>query len=255
MSAVNLSRKWRAPAASSGTVSYGIPAMNKVRLAAAVLAVLSLIPGILPRIAVAQETDLQLPISLDADSTDYDGKSSMLMFSGLKLTQGSIGIQADVGRASNLDFEDSVWQFSGNVVIDVENAHVECESADLKFSGHQLQIANITGSPATFRMQRPGSDVVTYAEAGKLEYDFVDGIVEFSGNATITEGGNQISSEYLVYNIEEQRINAQSAGEGNPKVKIRYTPREPADPETDNETSSEDNEEVPVDPGDGDGYR
>jgi lipopolysaccharide export system protein LptA len=43
----------------------------------------------------AQTGDPRLPISLDADSTDYDGKSSMLMFRGLRLTQGSIGIEAD----------------------------------------------------------------------------------------------------------------------------------------------------------------
>jgi lipopolysaccharide transport protein LptA len=180
-------------------------------------------------IVCAQEADLRLPISVDADSMAYDGKNAMLMYYGLKLNQGSIGIEADEGRASNLDFEDSVWEFKGNVVIDVENGHVECDSAHLKFSGHQLQSATITGSPATFEMQRPGSEVVTHAEAGRLEYDFESGIIEFSGDATITEGGNQISSNYLVYNIEEQRINARSAGEGEPRVKIIYTPQDSED--------------------------
>ena len=39
-----------------------------------------------PPDAAAQVSDLRLPISLDADSTDYDGKNSMLMFKGLRLT-------------------------------------------------------------------------------------------------------------------------------------------------------------------------
>jgi len=51
-------------------------------------------------------------------------------------------------------------------------------------------------------------------------------VVAFSEQATITEGGNQISSNYLVYNIKEQRINAQSGGAGEPKVRITYTPAE-----------------------------
>ena len=177
-----------------------------------------------PVTLLAQEPNLRLPITVDADSVAYDGRNSMLMYQGLKLNQGSIGIEADEGRASNLDFEDSVWEFTGNVVINTENAQVECDTAHLKFSGHQLQRATITGSPATFEMQRPDSDVVTYAEAGRLEYDFAAGVIEFSEQATITEGGNQISSNYLVYNIEEQRINARSAGEGEPRVKIIYTP-------------------------------
>ena len=186
--------------------------------------------------AQVSEEDLRLPISLDAESTDYDGKNSMLMFRGLRLTQGNIGVEADIGRATKLDFEDSVWRFSGNVVIDTENGHIECETADLRFQDHQLLIATITGDPATFEMRRPGSTDTTYAEAGKLDYDFSTGIVEFSDNATITEGGNQISSNYLVYNIAEQRINAQSTGADGERVKITYTPKPPEDESADGET-------------------
>jgi len=192
-------------------------------------------PGIawlllLPVLVIAQDSDLRLPISLDADSTNYDGKSSMLMFRGLKLSQGTIGVQADEGRASKLDFQDSVWRFEGNVIIDVDNGHIECDAADLQFSDHRLLMAIISGSPATFELKRPGSDGSTYAEAANLQYDIEDGVIEFSGNASITEGGNQISSSFLVYNINEQRINALSSGDGDSKVKITYTPQEDNNP-------------------------
>ena len=183
---------------------------------------------LMPAAAAAQITDLRLPISLDADSTAYDGKNSMLMFRGLRMTQGTIGIEADEGRASNLDFEDSVWQFSGNVIIDVENGHIECETADLRFTNHQLTLATIAGTPATFELKRPGSEETTYAEAGKLRYDLLAGTIEFSDDAVITEGGNKIASNYLVYNIIEQRINAQGSPDGDGKVRITYTPKEGA---------------------------
>ena len=153
---------------------------------------------LLSSLSIAQTDDLRLPMQLDADSTNYDGKSSMLMFQGLRLSQGSLGIAADEGRATKMDFEDSVWHFAGNVVIDVDNGHIECDSAEIVFSGYQLRVATISGSPATFRMERPGTDQVTYAEAGRLQYDFDEGVVEFSENAQITEGGNQIASNYLV---------------------------------------------------------
>jgi lipopolysaccharide transport protein LptA len=175
--------------------------------------------------AQMSEEDLRLPISLDAESTDYDGKNSMLMFRGLRLTQGNIGVAADEGRATKLDFEDSVWRFSGNVVIDTENGHIECDTADLMFRNHQLQVASITGSPATFEIQRPETTETTYAEAGLLNYNFETGVVEFSENAIITEGGNQISSNYLIYNIAEQRISAHPAGDDGERVRIKYTPK------------------------------
>ncbi len=197
---------------------------------------------LLPAAAAAQITDLRLPISLDADSTAYDGKNSMLMFRGLRLSQGTIGIEADEGRASNLDFEDSTWQFSGNVVIDVENGHIECDTADLQFTEHQLTLATIAGAPATFELKRPGSEETTYAEAGKLRYDLLAGTIEFSENAVITEGGNQIASNYLIYNIIEQRINAQGSPDGDGKVRITYTPKDES-----GDSSDQDKADLPGD--------
>jgi lipopolysaccharide transport protein LptA len=193
----------------------------------------------MPGLLAAQGNDLRLPISLDADSSEYDGKSTMVVFEGLRLAQGSIGIEADEGRASKLDFKDSVWQLSGNVIIDVENGHIECDAADLTFFDYKLTLATITGSPASFEMQRQNSPDPTYAEAGRLEYDLVKGIIEFSEEATITENGNQISSSYLVYNIRDQLINAQSGGDGDPKVRIVYTPKEVA------QDISEENSNIP----------
>jgi len=178
---------------------------------------------LLPALAFGQTSDLRLPISLDADSMEYDGKSSMLMYRNLRLSQGSTHISADIGRASELNFNDSAWQFSGNVIIDVDAGHIECDSAQLSFKDTQLRLAVLKGSPATFEMRRPESDEVTYAQAGTLQYDLVTGVIEFSGEAVISEAGNQISSSFLVYNIREQRINAQSTGDDE-KVKITVVP-------------------------------
>lgn len=186
------------------------------------LLALILLPGlVMPQVT---DLDLRLPMSLDADKTSYDGKNSMLMFTGLRLSQGRISIEADEGRATKMDFEDSSWQFSGNVIIDIENGHIECDSAVLQFDEYQLKLATVTGSPATFELKRPGTANSTYAEAGKLSYNIESGIIEFSENATITEGGNQISSSFLVYNIAEQRINAESTGTEDGRVRIIYTP-------------------------------
>ena len=181
---------------------------------------------LMPLGAVAQVTDLdlRLPWDIDAESTSFDGKTSMIVFTGLRLSQGRIGIEADEGRATNTEGEDGSWQFTGNVVIDIENGHIECESADLTFMKYQLRKAMVMGSPATFELKRPGSDEVTRAEAGRFSYDVDAGIIEFSEQATINEGGNQISSNYLVYNITEQRINADASGTEDGRVRITYTP-------------------------------
>jgi lipopolysaccharide export system protein LptA len=52
----------------------------------------------------------------------------------------------------------------------------------------------------------------------------VEGVIEFSGQASISERGNKISSNFLVYNISERRINADSSGADDDRVRIIYTP-------------------------------
>ncbi len=186
---------------------------------------------LLPIVAAAQLQDTRLPITVDAEKTDYDGKAGLLIFRSPRVTQGNLVIEADEGRATELNFDDSTWTFSGNVIIDVENGHIESDAADLRFSENQLLTAQISGSPATFELKRVGSEEITYAEAGRLRYDLVAGTVEFAENATITEGGNQISSDLLVYDIQAQRIQAQGSDDAG-RVRITYTPPE-AQPEED----------------------
>jgi lipopolysaccharide export system protein LptA len=201
----------------------------------------------MPLLSAAQvnDLDMRLPMDIDADNTTIDGKNSMIIFSGLRLTQGQVSIQADEGRAARMELEDSSWHFTGNVIIDIGAGHIECDAADLMFDEFQLKKAIVTGSPAKYDLQRPGTDEVTHAEAGRLSYDVDAGIIEFSEQATIIEGGNQISSNVLVYNIVEQRINAESSGEEDGRVRITYTPANGA--ESPEDGTDENNDEVPED--------
>ena len=179
----------------------------------------------LPSLLAAQVVDLdRLPWTIDSETMAFDGKTSTIIYTGLQFSQGDISIEADEGRATTRAQAISTWQFLGNVVIDLNNGHIECDSAQLHFSGSVLNLAVVTGSPASFELKRATAGDVTYAEAGKLKYDVTRGIIEFSEQATITESGNQISSNYLVYNITERQINADSSGEEDDRVRITYTP-------------------------------
>ena len=179
-----------------------------------------------PLLAAAQvnDLDMRLPMAINADNTSIDGKNSMIIFSGLTLTQGNVSIQADEGRATRMELEDASWNFAGNVIIKIGAGRIQCDSAELLFDEFRLRQAIVTGTPALYDLQRPGSEEITHAEAGRLDYDVDAGVIEFSEQATITEGGNQISSHTLVYNIIEQRINADSTGVDDDRVRITYTP-------------------------------
>ncbi len=172
----------------------------------------------------AQINSAELPINIDAESTGYLADESVLTFTKLNLSQGGISIYADRGEASKLDFENSTWRFEGNIRITLENGRIESDFAHLEFEGHQIKIARIQGSPAKLLIDREDKVTRTSAIANRIDYDFQKSLIDFSGNVSIREGGNQISSEYLVYNIKDQSIQAQSDSKDDSKVKITYTP-------------------------------
>lgn len=191
-----------------------------VRLGAIVVVLLSVY-------ASAQETDLdlsRLPWDINAETADFDGETATIVYTGLRFSQGTTSIEADEGRANNREQQKRVWQFSGNVTITVNNGEIKCDSAVLNFEGSALSHAVVQGSPASFEMRRLDADDVTYAEAAQLQYDVKNGTIEFSGDASITESGNQISAPLFVYNITERRINADSDGTEDSRVRIIYTP-------------------------------
>ena len=172
----------------------------------------------------AQINSAELPINIDAESTGYLADESVLTFTKLNLSQGGISIYADRGEASKLDFENSTWRFEGNIRITLENGRIESDFAHLEFEGHQIKIARIQGSPAKLLIDGKDEVTRTSAIANRIDYDFQKSLIDFSGNVSIREGGNQISSEYLVYNIKDQSIQAQSDSKDDSKVKITYTP-------------------------------
>ena len=172
----------------------------------------------------AQINSAELPINIDAESTGYLADDSVLTFTKLNLSQGGISISADRGEASKLDFENSTWKFEGNIRITLENGSIESDFAHLEFEGHQIKTARIQGSPAKLLFNREDEVTRTSAVANRIDYDFQKSLIDFSGNVSIEEGGNQISSEYLVYNIKDQSIQALSDSKENSKVKITYTP-------------------------------
>lgn len=183
---------------------------------------------LVPLAASGQSTDLDLRRgwNMYANSSSWDGKAATTVFNNLRFTQGDISIEANEGRTTTRENSSGVWQFSGNVIIEVSNGRIECDNALLQFESNELSIATVTGSPALFRLQRTDTTEPTVATAGKLNYDVRNGVIEFSEDASITEGGNQISSNFLVYNILEQRISADSNGDADGRVRITYTPSE-----------------------------
>lgn len=182
--------------------------------------------AILPTLGWAQLAGPGLPISLDADSSEFDRKNNVMIFRQISIRQGDLTISANQARSSDLDFGNSEWVFSGNVVIKGLDTHLNAQTATLRFVNHDLRSARIAGQPADFEQRRPDLDEPVRGRANVMEYDLSGQLIKMSGSAWLREGNNEILGETISYNIAEQRVMASSDEAGSQRVQITITPDE-----------------------------
>ena len=164
----------------------------------------------------------ELPIMIDADSSEFDYEDGRLVFRGLRLDQGNLGIRADTAETSKLDFTAGEWLFSGNVVLEADNTRLECDSAALSFIDHELSGATLRGAPARFEQPANDADRVNTGAAEEIVFDMQSGTLKLMGAARFSDGLNEISGELITYDLTRGRLTA-GAGDSGP-VKILIEP-------------------------------
>jgi lipopolysaccharide transport protein LptA len=172
-------------------------------------------------VAAAQETERsQLPIKVEARSSDFDYQKGVLEFDGITISQGEIRITAERAVASGLDFEDSRWEFNGTVRISMPESALASDTARVHFARGEIQSATVTGGPATFEQRR--DDELAQGRANRIDYDLGRGAVELAGDAWLSDGRTEITGATLVYSTISQRVVSRQ------QVVITINPNEPA---------------------------
>ena len=156
--------------------------------------------------ALAERTDRDQPVNIESDSMAADDANKIATFEGkVVLTQGTLVIHAD------------------KIVV-----HQDSE-------GFQSGVA--TGTPATFRQKRAGSDEYFEGEALRIEYDGKSGRVELFTSARLHSGeGDDVRGNYISYNTTTEYFTVKSGGDtapdGSGRVRAVLMPKskEPAAP-------------------------
>jgi lipopolysaccharide export system protein LptA len=167
----------------------------------------------------------ELPINVDATSSDFDYRNNTLLFRDVVITQGAVQVRANEATATGLNFEDSEWVFRGNVRITVEGGSLQSEEARVNFVNNAIAKAIITGSPASFEQKLEDSAEIARGRAGTIQYDVTGATVRLQRDAYLTDGRNDISGETLVYSIRDQRVLANAEEQGDERVHITINPR------------------------------
>jgi lipopolysaccharide export system protein LptA len=162
----------------------------------------------------------EAPISIDAESSEFDYATSQLVFRRLRMEQGDLGIQADLAETDKLDFTDGLWVFTGNVILRTATAVLYCDEARLTFSDHKLAEAKLTGNPAHFEQKLDNTEGMNKGEASQIVYELESQSLKLQKSARFTDGANEISGDQIVYNLKARRLTADSGESGPVKILI-----------------------------------
>ena len=168
----------------------------------------------------------QLPITVDAASSEVDYRTNTVEFTQVVISQGAMRVQADHAHASGLNFANSRWTFEGHVRIDAEpRGSLRADQAVVEFRDNRIARATANGKPAEFEQPRTDSGQMARGHADEIVYDVNEGTVRLTDNAWLSDGTNEISGPLLVYNIRAQHVQAAAAPGSGERVHIVIAPQ------------------------------
>ena len=179
-----------------------------------------------PVAAALTQPSHQLPITVDAASSEVDYRTNTVVFSQVVISQGTMRVQADHAHASGLNFANSRWTFEGHVRIDAApSGSLRADQAVVEFRDNRIVRATASGKPAEFEQPRADSQQMARGHADEIVYDVTEGTVRLTDNAWLTDGTNEISGPLLVYNIRAQRVQAATQSGTDQRVHIVIQPQ------------------------------
>jgi lipopolysaccharide transport protein LptA len=176
--------------------------------------------------------DRRAEISLDSQSVSIDLKTNSAVFGRVKISQGTMSITADEGKATqqrsaDMYFENNVWYFKGNVKITLETGQLTSDDAQITFVNSLLTKAVVNGKPAAFQETIAKTGKLAKGNADTIDYDASKHLVRFLKDAYLSNGDNDIRGQALKYDVLAQKVIAEEAEQNSTRVHITITPPPP----------------------------
>ncbi|MCH7893110.1 MAG: hypothetical protein IH907_01210 [Proteobacteria bacterium] len=176
--------------------------------------------------SAAYGQEIPQAIDLQAKSSTYDRNSGHLVFAEVTISQGEMSVSANLAEATELEFENAAWIFTGNVQINTVEALISGDKAVINFQDHRLVRASISGQPATINWESSDSDEAIFGQASELVYNREAGTLSLTGDAVLRSGISEISGNTLLYDFNAEQVVAGSPDDASQGVRITITPEE-----------------------------
>jgi lipopolysaccharide transport protein LptA len=178
-------------------------------------------------LATAQTPSRDQRISVEAAHWEGDYRKGTVAFREVVIKQGDMTVEAERAEATGLNFDNSRWTFDGNVRIRAQQrGSLRSDKAIVEFRDNRITRASVTGVPAEFEQRRSDSNQMARGHARSIEYTVQDGTIRLTEDAWLSDGRNEITGSLLVYNIKDERVQAEAQPGTKERVRITIIPGE-----------------------------
>jgi lipopolysaccharide export system protein LptA len=138
-------------------------------------------------------------------------------FDIVDMTRGISHIKADRAEGDGLDFANSRWVLTGHVQLFIPEGQMSADKATVLFASQRIQSMTAEGAPAEFEHPLENGQKA-HGHAQAIDYDVARNEVQLHGDAWLSDGCNEITSEHISYDLVSQRVRADSAPGDNARV-------------------------------------
>lgn len=143
-------------------------------------------------LAYAEKADREKPLHITANEMDLDQKVQLSTFIGhVEIKQGTMQLYAD--------------------------------KVSIREDQERYQYADGEGSPVKFRQKMDNSSDELFAQALRFNYDEKKGILTLYNKAWVKRGEDQISSDVIIYDLNQERYHAKT--QKDQRVNVIFMPK------------------------------
>ena len=134
----------------------------------------------------------------------------------------SNGLTIEGDSAVFLQAQNSI-EYSGNVVAFMNGLRINGDRVLVQMSNDRVERVTTSGQPASFWQEHSGRSQDTTARAETIVYLPSSGMLELSGSASLIQGGNEVRSALIRYNLIERQLDARGDKETSERVRMQLS--------------------------------
>jgi len=173
--------------------------------------------------AGAQNNDAGDELQFTSGPFFLDAPTNMMRAQQPRITQGNLRIRADDVLATGFEFAQAgEFRLTGNVLVEVDTASMEANSAVFTYANGQLSRGELEGMPVSFSAFDAATQRKVTGHAGKMSYDNVARTLRLTGDALVQLDTREVLGCDLIYDFRAERVTSGSADcEGGFRVRVR----------------------------------